>query len=171
VPAPTVEEISTMLIQVARKEGCTCPLDLAMRISLHSDRNVRRALLMLEAARVQSGSVNLNATLPVPLPDWELYVGRIAREILTEQSPSKLIHVRDMLYELLTNCIPSDIIIQTLTRELVKSIDETLKHEVAHWAAYYEHRIRQGSKDIFHLEAFIAKFMAVYKRWIVSCFG
>jgi hypothetical protein len=47
-----------------------------------------------------------------------------------------------MLYELLTNCIPADVIIQTLTREFMKVLDDTLKHEVAHWAAYYEHRIR-----------------------------
>lgn len=33
-------------------------------------------------------------------------------------------------------------------------------------AAYYEHRLQQGSKAIFHLEAFVAKFMAVYKRFL-----
>jgi replication factor C subunit 3/5 len=126
---------------------------------------------MLEAAKVQSGSNVLVSTLPVPLPDWELYICRMSREILQEQSPSKLLHVRDMMYELLTNCIPSDVIIQVLSRELMKSIDESLKHELAHWAAFYEHRIRMGSKDIFHLEAFVAKFMAVYKRWLISMFG
>ena len=76
-----------------------------------------------------------------------------------------------MLYELLSNCIPSDVIIAVLTRELMKSLDDELKHEVAHWAAYYEHRVRVGSKDIFHLEAFVAKFMAVYKKWLVSFFS
>ena len=76
-----------------------------------------------------------------------------------------------MLYELLTNCIPADIIIQTLTRELMKSLDDSLKHELSYWAAYYDHRIRVGSKDIFHLEAFVAKFMAIYKKWIVAMFS
>ena len=142
-----------------------------MKLSLHCDRNLRRALLMLEACRVQGGSVALTNALPVPLPDWELYICRMAREIISEQSPAKLLHIRDMMYELLTNCIPSDIIIQTLVKELLKSIDESLKHELVHWAAYYEHRMRLGSKDIFHLEAFVAKFMAIYKRWLVSLFG
>jgi len=36
-------------------------------------------------------------------------------------------------------------------------MDEELKPEVIHWAAFYEHRIRLGSKVIFHLEAFVAK--------------
>ena len=60
---------------------------------------------------------------------------------------------------------------QTLTRELIKSMDDSLKHEVVHWAAYYEHRVRIGSKEIFHLEAFVAKFMAIYKKWLVSFFA
>ena len=120
---------------------------------------------------MQSAGTQLTATSTVHLPDWELYVMRIARDILQEQSPSRLLQVRDMFYELLTNCIPADIIMVTLTRELMKALDDQLKHELAHWAAYYEHRIQQGSKEIFHLEAFVAKFMAVYKRWIVSMFS
>ncbi|CAH1433633.1 unnamed protein product [Lactuca virosa] len=32
--------------------------------------------------------------------------------------------------------------------------DSELKHEVCHWAAYYEHRMCLGQKAIFHIEAF-----------------
>jgi hypothetical protein len=34
-----------------------------------------------------------------------------------------------------------------------------------------EHRMQMGSKAIFHLEAFVAKFMSIYKRYVVlaSC--
>ena len=35
-------------------------------------------------------------------------------------------------------------------------------------AAMYEHRMQQGSKAIFHLEAFVAKFMSLYKTWTLS---
>ena len=173
VPAPTHEEISNVLVTVAKKEQCVCPQDLAMKISLHSDRNLRRALLMLEAAKVQSnpGSATLDSNLPVPLPDWEMYITRLARDILQEQSPSRLLAAREMMYNLLTNCIPADVIMTTLVKELYKSTDDTLKHELTHWAAYYEHRIRQGSKEIFHLEAFVAKFMSIYKRWLVAMFS
>lgn len=142
-----------------------------MKISLSSDRNLRRALLMLEASKVQHGSNQLPSDLALQLPDWEIYVIKLARDILQEQSPNRLIAARDMLYELLTNCIPADVIIQTLTRELMKSLDDSLKHELAYWAAYYDHRIRIGSKDIFHLEAFVAKFMAIYKKWIIAMFS
>ncbi len=32
-------------------------------------------------------------------------------------------------------------------------------------AARFEHRLQMGSKPIFHLEAFAAKVMAIYKKW------
>lgn len=172
IPAPSNDDIVSLLMQIAKRESCPCPTELAMKISLHSDRNLRRAILMLEAAKVQVAPMSqLMPDQIVQLPDWELYIARLAREILQEQSPSKLLHAREMMYELLTNCIPPDVIMSTLVRELMKSLDDTLKHEVAYWAAYYEHRMCQGSKDIFHLEAFVAKFMAVYKKWLVSLFG
>ena len=105
------------------------------------------------------------------LPDWEIYVTKLSREIMAEQTPNKLLKAREMLYELLVNCIPGDVIMRVLLSELMKALDDSLKHEVTYWAAYYEHRMCQGSKDIFHLEAFVAKFMAIYKKWLVDLFG
>ena len=55
---------------------------------------------------------------------------------------------------------------QVLLIELVVNCDGELKAEVTQMAAYYEHRLQLGSKAIFHLEAFVAKFMAVYKRFL-----
>lgn len=171
IPSPSHEEISDILMDVGRREQSPCPRELALSISTMSDRNLRRALLMLEAAKVQQGSQQLQPAQPIPLPDWELYICRLAREIMQEQSPTRLLQARDMMYELLTNCIPVEVIMRTLTRELCKSLDDDLKHEVVHWAAYYEHRAQLGSKEIFHLEAFVAKFMAVYKKWLIAMFS
>ena len=58
-----------------------------------------------------------------------------------------------------------------LARELMRSLDDELKHEVSALAAYYEHRIQIGNKEIFHLEAFVAKFMSLYKNFVLSMFG
>ena len=46
-----------------------------------------------------------------------------------------------------------------------------LKHETAKHAAYFEHRMNEGSKAIIHMEAFVANFMAVYKKYLISSFG
>ncbi len=45
-------------------------------------------------------------------------------------------------------------------------IDDSIKAEIVKWSAFYEHRIRTGSKVIFHLEAFVAKFMRIYEGWV-----
>ena len=41
---------------------------------------------------------------------------------------------------------------QTITARLVDRVDEQIKADIVYWAAFYEHRIRLGSKPIFHLE-------------------
>lgn len=58
------------------------------------------------------------------------------------------------------------IFLQGLLSELLHNCDGQLKGEVAQMAAYYEHRLQLGSKAIYHLEAFVAKFMALYKKFM-----
>ena len=57
VAAPTVEEVSSVLLAVAHKEGVKCPPALAERIARASDRNLRRAVLTLEACKVRSSAL------------------------------------------------------------------------------------------------------------------
>ena len=58
-----------------------------------------------------------------------------------------------------------------LQKELAKNCDAELKTELCQIAAYYEHRLNKGNKAIYHLEAFVAKFMATYMRYIEDTFG
>jgi hypothetical protein len=46
-----------------------------------------------------------------------------------------------------------------------------LQPDVAALAAQYEHRLQEGQKAIFHLEAFVAQFMSRYKNWQLTAFG
>jgi replication factor C subunit 3/5 len=103
--------------------------------------------------------------------DWEAYVTQIANEALAEQSPKRLLQIRGRLYELLVNCVPPETILRRLTRELNKRLDAELKHEVARYAAHFEHRMQEGQKPIIHLEGFVAQFMASYKKHLISSFG
>jgi replication factor C subunit 3/5 len=45
-----------VLLAVAHKEGVKCPPALAERIARASDRNLRRAVLTLEACKVRSST-------------------------------------------------------------------------------------------------------------------
>lgn len=81
---------------------------------------------------------------------------------------------------------------QTVAERVVDKVDEALKADIMHWAAFYvcgsshecdlirfdadnlnfnchlqEVRMRTGSKKIYHLEAWVIKVMSLYKvSWI-----
>jgi len=166
VSAPTSAEICDVLMAVAKKESLDLPSALASRIAATSGRDLRRALLALEVARVQQ--YPFSDGQPVALADWELYIQEIVGDCLKEQTPKMLYTVRGKLYELLINCIPAEVIFKRLTTELLRKMDDSLRHKVALHAAYFEHRLQQGSKPIFHLEAFLARIMSEYKQWSIS---
>jgi replication factor C subunit 3/5 len=107
---------------------------------------------------------------PIPPPDWEILIEQIAGDIVKERSPAMILQTRAKLYDLLTHCIPATMILKTLCWKLVArpEVDESLKAEVVKWASFYEHRIKLGSKVIFHLEAFVAKFMRVFEGYLVG---
>ena len=165
-----------MLKRIAKNENIDISDTFAVNIARESNRNLRKAILMLEAAKVQSRTLNnggkeLKADQVIPTTDWELYIRNLAKDITREQSPQKLMASREKLYELLVNCIPATTILKHLVIELLKYLDDSLKLEVLEWAAFYEHRIALGSKEIFHLEAFIAKYMAIYKKYLNDMFA
>ncbi|PAA56180.1 hypothetical protein BOX15_Mlig030012g2 [Macrostomum lignano] len=164
VSAPTEDEIVQVLQGTCRKEGLSLPDSLARRIAQASERNLRRALLMAEACRAQQQPFDPDQS--VCLGDWQLYLKETAKKVLEEQSPARLLIVRTRLYELLSHCVPPDLIMRCLVTELISSCDGTLKAEVLTLGAEYEHRMRLGQKAIFHLEAFVARFMAVYKKFM-----
>eukprot|EP01027_Heterolobosea_sp_BB2_P016215 GEZU01023106.1.p1 GENE.GEZU01023106.1~~GEZU01023106.1.p1 ORF type:complete len:406 (-),score=81.20 GEZU01023106.1:121-1260(-) len=169
VPAPTHEEICDVLQKVATKEGVKLPPKFAERIAVASDRNLRRALLMMEASKVEQ--YPFKDDQQVRVPDWERFIEDIAKDLINEQSAQKIYDTRGKLYELLANCIPPELIIKQLSSELMKKLDNELKQEVAHWSAFYEHRLKCGSKAIVHLEAFVARFMSIYKKFLINMFS
>mmetsp|Transcript_18868 Transcript_18868/g.34222 ORF Transcript_18868/g.34222 Transcript_18868/m.34222 type:complete len:355 (-) Transcript_18868:81-1145(-) len=169
VPAPQPERIIDALTHVANRESIHLPHQLAARIAESCDRNLCRAILRLEVCHAQQQP--LSPDQAVIGADWELYIAEIASDILQEQSPKKLYQVRGKLYELIANCIPPDLILKQVMFELLKRIDDDIKAETVQWAALYSQRLQQGAKAIFHLEAFVAKFMSIYKNWSVSVFS
>lgn len=153
-----------LLQKICKNENITIPKELAERIAHQSDRNLRRAILLLEATRAQQYPFTTNQR--VMELEWQLYLRETANQILSEQTPAKLEKVRERLYELLAQGIPPDTIFKTLVENLVKKCDMSLKAKTVEFACLYEHRMQQGNKHIFHLEAFVANFMAIYKKFM-----
>ncbi|EGX47888.1 Replication factor C (RF-C) subunit [Orbilia oligospora] len=166
VAAPTTDEIVDVLKGVGKMERLEVKDGLCKRIAVESGRNLRRALLMFEAVYAQNEVVKDNT--PLPPPDWEALISQIADEIMAEHSPARILQVRAKLYDLLTHCIPPTVILKTLTFKLIPKIDDTIKADVIKWSAFYEHRLHLGNKPIFHLEAFVAKFLRLLESYLMD---
>ncbi|KAK4455110.1 P-loop containing nucleoside triphosphate hydrolase protein [Podospora aff. communis PSN243] len=166
VAAPTHDDICKILAASAKREGWAVLPGLNKRIAEESKRNLRRALLMFEAVHAQNEKVS--DSTPIPPPDWEVLLGTMANDIVNDRTPTRILAVRAQLYDLLTHCIPATNIIKTLAFKLVELVDDELKGEVIMFAATYEGRIKEGTKMIFHLEAFVVKIMKMIEEHLMS---
>ncbi|KAL7279098.1 hypothetical protein ACG7TL_006936 [Trametes sanguinea] len=183
VAAPNPEE--TVLDFVAKREGFSIPEDTVKLIAEDSEGNMRKALLVLEALKMQNQDLSASG-LSIAKPDWETYCHKVADMIVQEQTPARVMEVRAKLYELLSHCIPPTVVLKsvrpllpfwleeeeekrrrskTIAEKVVEQVDEALKPDIMHWAAIYEARMRVGNKKIFHLEAWVVKVMSLYKNF------
>ena len=165
VPAPSESELASLVMRVAQRESIAMSEVLAARIARESGRNARRALLCLEAARVRHGQA-LADDVTLPRPDWEDAVEACARMLLAAQTPAQLLRVRGRLYELLGHCLPPELLLRRLLEMLLPKVDASVQYELVEAASHYDDRLRHGSKPIFHLEAFCARFMSLYSQFL-----
>jgi replication factor C subunit 3/5 len=161
VQAPTDDELIRVIDKISTKETWQMEDRQLEKLAKLSNRNLRKALLLSEICKVK-GISDGNP----PEYDWEIYLKETARKIIEQQSPSQVLVVRSRLYELLVRLIPPNIIFQVLFYELNKAcIDSSMKSRLAKVAAEFEHRCNLGSKPIYHLEAFVTRFMSDYKSF------
>lgn len=166
VPLPSGDDVRRVLRQVADREGVTVPDELADRLVQTSRQNIRRALLQLEATRVSVGSLTLPADSPVMLGDWE-YACQDAANLLTrQQSATQLMLVRKRFQDMLSHAIPADVILRHLLSEILRIADDEIGPTICSVAAKFDKNMTNGSKPIFHLEAFAARFMQVYAHFL-----
>ncbi|ANB14699.1 replication factor C subunit 5 [Sugiyamaella lignohabitans] len=163
VAAPTNQEIANVLSKVAKKEKVDLPSSpddlqyLWDKIARQSQRNLRKSLLILEAMYAQNDKITRDT--PVPPADWELVISKLADDTIKKRSVAQLLQIRGTLYELLTHCIPAPVILKSLTFSLLKKVSPEVGADIIEAAGFYDHRLRQGSKAIFHLEAYVARVM------------
>lgn len=141
--------MSKVLHHVAKKERFNLPDSASQSIIEASDGNLRKALLVLEAMRMQKP--DLSGDIEVARPDWELYCSKVADAILHQQTPQQLLEVRGKIYELLSHCIPPAVVLkvsidtnpshQTIADRIVDKVDDVLKPQIVHWAAHYVSRV------------------------------
>jgi len=131
--------MNTVMQFVSKRAGFDLPPDAADKIIEDSGGNLRKAILVLEALKMQSYEFHsyfycvfiyifqlfrpdLTGPLSIAKPDWEVYCHKVADLIVSEQSPARVMEVRAKFYELLSHCIPPTVILKVsvplLTRYL-----------------------------------------------------
>jgi replication factor C subunit 3/5 len=63
-------------------------------------------------------SDQISEKTPIPPPDWEALIEVIAKDMIDERSPARILQVRAKLYDLLTHCIPATTILKVCLRTL-----------------------------------------------------
>ena len=61
-------------------------------------------------------SDQISEKTPIPPPDWEALIEVIAKDMIDERSPARILQVRAKLYDLLTHCIPATTILKVCLR-------------------------------------------------------
>mmetsp|Transcript_8055 Transcript_8055/g.21347 ORF Transcript_8055/g.21347 Transcript_8055/m.21347 type:complete len:371 (+) Transcript_8055:77-1189(+) len=164
VPLPTDSEVIGVLRTICRSEALVLPDEFGVKVAAASSGNLRRAVLQLEASKASQYPF-----LPDQAPtraEWEIACTGIARSVMANQGPRVLLEVRSKLYDLLSHAVPAEIVFRSIVAELLRNLDQDLCPSVLRCAAHYEHRMRRGTKPIMHLEAFLARFMQMYKAYL-----
>ncbi|XP_030745899.1 replication factor C subunit 3 [Sitophilus oryzae] len=162
VPAPCIKEIVNVLQNTCKKEDVNLPLPFAESVAKACNGNLRRAILMCEACKVENNT--FQDVSNIPHPDWEIFIRKVAKSIMDQHSISNIMKIRNQLYELLTNGIPAEIIFRNIVEGLVIRCDPEVVPYLVREAAIYEHRMTQGNKHIIHLEAFAIKAMCLFQK-------
>jgi replication factor C subunit 3/5 len=132
--------MTTVLKNIAKKEKFHLTSEVATKIIEESNGNLRKAILVFEALKMQSYVLRLpfphgfsqlcvltscffrplsrlrptldSDSLETAKPDWETFCIKVADSILAQQDPERLLEVRGRLYELMSHCIPPVLILK-----------------------------------------------------------
>ena len=162
VPAPKKEEIASTLKLITGYEDFRVDDTLVQRIAGNCDRNMRKAIMILQTLKSQHN--NMSAQLKMPVPGYEEVVETICNMALQEQTPKQLRLIRSKFYELLVKGITAEVVLTLMAKQLLRIVDNSAKLQVIEHAVQCDYRCMQGQKDIVHLEAFTAIVMMIMRR-------
>lgn len=164
------DAVGHVVAEVARREQVEISDAQIQQIINESHGNLRRGLVLLETFAIKQRS---GVTEGIILPEWERYVDNLCKMITEETlKPEVMKKIRNHLYELLVHCVPPTEIFKRMQHVLLQKLDSyggtSLIQDVCDAAAAYEARMQNGTKPILHLEAFIARFICIYRDFFAD---
>jgi replication factor C subunit 3/5 len=166
MPKVSGDDVQAIVAGVAAKERVDISADNLAALVREAHGNIRRALILLEiyATRRRAG-----ASGELALPEWERYADALCESVKRDKLDGSMMKkIRNHLYELLVHCIPPTEIFRRLTHGFIQDLDVSLIEPVTEAAAEYEARMQNGTRPIFHLEAFVARFVCIYRDFFAS---
>ena len=169
IGAPNTDSIVEALELIDNKESLSYSAQVLTSLASNCNGNLRSAILGLQMWKNNKGHTTNKTDSLKPL--WMAEIGTIVKSIIEEQSPNKLKTLRDQFYELLINGVDGSLILNCMIAEFThqsqledsntkkrKLSDMTLM-KIIHEAAEHEVVMNEGSKFVYHLEAFAAHCM------------
>jgi replication factor C subunit 3/5 len=151
---------------VAARERVEIPGEHLIGIVAEARGNVRRALTLLEMYAMKRRA---GATAALTVPEWERYTDALCGLVKNSKLDGTVMKaIRNHLYELIVHCVPPTEIFRRLVHVLLMDLDVSLVEPVTAAAAAYEARMQNGTKAIFHLEAFLAQFVCIYRDFFAE---
>ncbi|KAL6633697.1 hypothetical protein ACP70R_026368 [Stipagrostis hirtigluma subsp. patula] len=161
IGVPNTREVVDVLTYISKKESFDLPASFAATIASQSKKNMREAILALEACKANNYPFIDGQAIPL---GWEGVLEELAGEILDDPSPKRLFLVRGKLQKLLVEFVPPKLVLQKLVELFLKGVQTSIKREVYYWHAYYDKRLPVGASALLKLEEFVAKFMSVHRK-------
>ncbi|KAK8900379.1 Subunit of heteropentameric Replication factor C (RF-C) [Tritrichomonas musculus] len=164
-PRVSSEQVSIVVNQILVAEKLELAQELLTQLVAEAQGNLRRAINLVQMLSIQKKSSSVQQIIP----EWEKYTDELVKIMIeSDISPDTMKKIRNHLYELLVHCVPpTEIFKRILTRLCAKS-DPQLIPQITEAAAVYEARMQNGTKPIFHLEAFVARFICIYRDYLAD---
>lgn len=166
VPWPSENDLASVLNHVADCEGVEVARTVIERVVTQPERNTRRAILQLEAMRVCSGSHKIGNDAQLERADWEGACREIAVKMTQRQTVDQLLEVRKLIQAILAHAVPEDIVLRRVVQDILSIADDEIAPKICAAAAIFDARLSRGTRAIFHLEAFAARFMQIYSEYL-----
>ena len=159
ISSPSDKEIYDCLINIKNMEKLNISNEQIQLIIKNCERNVRMGINCLQLSTIE------NYSKDIFIPEYLISIKEICKKIKDEQSANSLKLIRGFIMNLLVNGISGDVIILNIAKEMIKlQNNESKKREIIKWSAFYDNRTQNGSKDLFHIEALIAKLMYIQAK-------
>lgn len=152
--SPKNHEIINTLLNICCVEKYNLSLDKLMRILRLANRNIKRAVTLLECA-----------ILNIPLPcQFDTTISTIVK-MIREKELTNVPYIDGLMYEIFITNLSGNTTITEIASKLLclDNISNETRMKIVNTASKYEHHLSLGRREVFHFDAFICEIILALK--------